>query len=121
MTDTPEVAAARIEAARARARLLASVRAFEAPLLELKQELTPSHIMGEAWGAAKSKGADLAEDAVDAVRARPIAVTGVVAALALFFAREPLFDLAGKLVNGAKRPKRKPRKKKQVQTETVND
>jgi hypothetical protein len=119
MTDTPEIAAARLEAVRARARFFESLKAFEAPLLELKQELTPSHIMGEAWDAAKSKGADIAEDAVDAVRARPIAVTGVVAALALFFAREPLFDLAGKLVNGAKRAKPKPRKKKQDQTETV--
>lgn len=119
MTDTPEVAAARIEAARARARLIESVQAFEAPLLELKNELTPGHIMGEAWDAAKSKGANLAEDAVDAVRARPIAVTGVVAALALFFAREPLFELAGKLVDSTKRAKRKPRKKKQDQTETV--
>ena len=123
MTDSPEIAAARIEAARARMQLIESVRAFEAPLIELKKELTPSHIMGEAWDAAKSKGADLAEDAVDAVRSRPLTTTGVVAAIALFLAREPLMDLAGKLANGvsSKRPKRKPRKKKQVQTEMVND
>lgn len=123
MTDSPEIATARIEAARARMQLIESVRAFEAPLIELKNELTPSHIMGEAWDAAKSKGADLAEDAVDAVRSRPLTTTGVVAAIALFLAREPLMDLAGKLANGvsSKRPKRKPRKRKQVQTETVND
>ena len=98
MTDTPEIAAARIEAARARMQLVESVRAFEAPLLDLKKQLTPSHLMGDAWDAAKSKGADIAEDAVDAVRSRPLAATGVVAAIALFLAREPLIDLAGKLV-----------------------
>ena len=48
-------------------------------------------------GGAKDKGADLAENAVDAVRARPLASTGVVAAIAMFLAREPLIGLAGKL------------------------
>jgi hypothetical protein len=121
MTDSPEIAAARIEAARARMQLVESVRAFEAPILELKNQLTPSHLMADAWDAAKAKGADIAEDAVDAVRSRPLTTTGVVAAIALFLAREPLIDLAGKLVDGAKRPKPRSRKKKQGQTETVNE
>jgi len=80
----------------------------------LQQRLEPSHLAKDAWDAAKSKGADLAEDAVDAVRKRPIAASGAVAALALFIAREPLMDLAGKLLDGSskKKPKRaaKPRK-----------
>lgn len=105
--DTPEVAAARIEAARSRARLLDSVRALEAPVLDLKNQLTPSHIMGDAWDAAKSKGADLVEDAVDAVRSRPVTATSVVAAVTMFLAREPLLDLAGKLVGGSGRKKQK--------------
>jgi hypothetical protein len=107
MTDTPEVAAARIEAARSRARLLDSVRALEAPVLDLKNQLTPSHIMGDAWDAAKSKGADLVEDAVDAVRSRPVTATSVVAAITMFLAREPLLDLAGKLVGGTGNKKQK--------------
>jgi hypothetical protein len=108
MTDTPDVAAARIEAARSRARLLDSVRALEAPVLDLKNQLTPSHIMGDAWDAAKSKGADLVEDAVDAVRSRPVTATSVVAAVTMFLAREPLLDLAGKLVGGSGSKKKKP-------------
>jgi len=109
MTGLGKVVEARLEADRARARLLESFRALEAPLMELKEQLTPRHIMGEIFEGAKSKGADLAEEAVDAVRARPIAATGVVAALALFLAREPLIDLAGKLVGGrqAKKEARK--------------
>lgn len=121
MSDSPEIAAARIEVARARSRFLDSVKAFESPLLDLKNQLTPSHLMADAWDAAKSKGADIAEDAVDAVRSRPLTATGVVAAIAVFLAREPLMDLAGRLAKGAssKRPKRKPRKIKPDQTETV--
>jgi hypothetical protein len=110
--DPPEVAAARIEVARARARFFESVRAFEAPLLDLKSRLTPSHLMSDAWDAAKSKGADLAEDAVDAVRARPVAATGAVAALAMFLAREPLIELAEKMMSGEKRKTRKTTKTK---------
>ena len=59
------------------------------------------------WDDAKDKGADLAEEAVDAVKARPLAATGILAGLALFLAREPIADLAGKAWNGATRKKSK--------------
>ena len=124
MKDTPEIAAARAEAERARQQFLNSLRAFERPLLDLKQQLTPSHILGDAWDAAKEKGADLAEDAVDKVRSRPLAAGGVVAAITLFLAREPLMDLAGKLAQDftakreTKRRQKTPRKTKK-DTEAV--
>ena len=114
--DTPEIAAARAEAERSRTRLMASAHA-------LQERLSPARLTRDAWQGAKEKGADLAEDAVDAVRARPVAATGAVAALALFLAREPLMDLAGKLVDGIgkKRSRKapKPRKPKPTHTETV--
>ena len=107
MTVDPQVQAARIEAEQAQNRLVAHLQ-------ELQQRIAPKTLARDAWEGAKSKGADLAEDAVDAVRNRPVAATGIVAALALFLAREPLMDLAGKLVNGKskksqarKRPKQK--------------
>jgi len=116
--EDPLVTAALIEAERARARLLDSLRAFETPVLDLKRQLTPRHIMGEVWDGAKEKGADLAEEAVDAVRARPLTVTGVVAAITLFLAREPLMDLAGKLVGGSSKKRKKATKQpKENQTE----
>lgn len=125
MTGLNKVIEAKLEADRARAQLMESVKALEAPLLELKEQLTPRRIMGEIIDGAKSKGADLAEDAVDAVRARPIAATSAVAAVALFLAREPLLDLAGKLVGGPKKkseakpaPKRSQKKKS---TESKSD
>ena len=83
MTDTPKIAAARIEVARTRAAMLETSR-------ELQARLQPKTLAGEAWEKAKDKGADLAEGAVDAVAKRPLAVGGVVAAIAMYLAREPL-------------------------------
>ena len=100
---------AEFEVDRTRARLLATLN-------EVSHQFEPHRLMQEVWEKAKGKGADLAEDAVDAVRARPIAATGVVAAITMFLAREPLMDLAGKLVDGAKgksKKRRKPAPKKE--------
>lgn len=121
--DTPEIAAAKIAAERARGRLMGTAR-------ELQERLSPARLTRDAWEGAKIKGADLAEDAVDAVRRRPAVTSGVVAALALFLARDPLIDLAGKIGNGVgeKRAARKARKSvpaarkrksRQSDTETV--
>ena len=114
MNDTPAISAAKIEAERARARLMATAN-------ELQERLSPKTLARDAWQGAKHKGADLAEDAVDAVRARPVAATSVVAAIALFLAREPLMDLANRLVDGAaaKRPAKKSKKRKHQDTEAV--
>ena len=95
MRDTSEILAARAEAERRRTRLMATAE-------QLQDRLSPKRLTRDAWEGAKDKGADLAENAVDAVRSRPIAAGGTVAALALFLAREPLMELAGKLANGFK-------------------
>ena len=91
MTDN-RLKTAEFEVDRARAKLTGSLQ-------ELSRQFEPHRLMQEAWDKAKEKGADLAEDAVDAVRARPYTATGVVAAIAMFLAREPLMDLAGKATN----------------------
>jgi ElaB/YqjD/DUF883 family membrane-anchored ribosome-binding protein len=116
VTDTPDIADARREVERSRARLMAAAH-------ELQERLSPKTLAKGAWQGAKEKGADLAEDAVDAVKARPLAATGIVAAITMFLAREPLIDLATRLVDGVsdKRKTRKRRKTaaKQPQTETM--
>jgi hypothetical protein len=111
--ESPEVLAARIETERARARLMDTAQRLQA-------RISPGTLASNAWQGAKEKGADMAENAVDAVRKRPIAATSVVAAIALFLAREPLKDLAGKVADGVagKRPKRS-RKTTSKSTETV--
>ena len=77
------IAAAEAEAERAREQMMATAHA-------LAERLAPRNIARNAWEGAKVTGADLAEDAVDAVRSRPVAATGVVAAITLFLAREPI-------------------------------
>src|SRR6476469_6160324 len=113
MADTAEIVAARAEVDRRRARVMATAH-------DLQERLSPKTLARGALQGAKEKGADLAEDAVDAVRARPLAAGGVVAAIAMFLAREPLMDLAGKLVDGVgeKRKARKTRKTKAKQDDT---
>jgi hypothetical protein len=113
VTDTPQIAAARAEVERSRARVMATAQ-------ELQERLSPKTLARGAWQGAKEKGADLAEDAVDAVRARPLTATGVVAAITMFLAREPLIDLAGKVASGVgeKRKTRRTRKTQARQDDT---
>ena len=109
--ETQTVAEAKREAERARANLWASIDAMIDYAQDLQDRLAPSHLARDAWEAAKSKSVDIAEDAVDAVRKRPVAASGAVAALALFIAREPLMDIAGKLMDGKSKSKSKPARK----------
>jgi hypothetical protein len=83
VTDTPKVVAARIQVERTKGALVETAN-------ELVDRFTPNNIVDDIWESAKDKGADLAEGAVDAVAKRPLAVGGVVAAIAMFLAREPL-------------------------------
>jgi ElaB/YqjD/DUF883 family membrane-anchored ribosome-binding protein len=108
VTDTPEIAAARVEVERTRSRVMATAH-------DLQERLSPKTLARGAWQGAKEKGAGLAEDAVDAVKARPFTATGVVAAITMFLAREPLIDLAGKVVDGVSE-KRKSRKSRKTQS-----
>lgn len=112
MTDNPQVTALRIEAERRRARLMSTAH-------ELQDRLSPKTLARDAWQGAKEKGANIAEHTVDAVKARPVATTGVVAAITMFLAREPLFDLATRVIDGVgnKGKARRGRKTKQDQTE----
>lgn len=87
---TAKIVAARIGVERAKAALIDTAR-------ELQVRLEPKTLASEAWEKAKNKGADLAEEAVDAVKSRPVAVGGVVAALAMFLARAPIKDAAVKI------------------------
>jgi hypothetical protein len=108
-TPDPSVVAARAEVERTRARMIDTAR-------ELQERVNPRTLARDVWEGAKDKGAGLAENAVDAVRKRPIVAGGVVAALALFLGRDPILDYASRLMNGkdgpAKPPKRATKPKK---------
>lgn len=81
------LALAESEVERTRDRLVDTVSDF-AEMLE------PKRIISDVWENAKDKGADLAENAVDAVKKRPLVFGGIVAALTAFLAREPIKDAA---------------------------
>jgi hypothetical protein len=85
-----ELIAARAEAEAARARLMATVGA-------LQHRLNPSTLAGNAWDGVKEKTGEAAEGAVEAVRARPVAVSGALAAFALFLARKPIRSAVSRL------------------------
>ena len=98
MSDAdPSIVAARGEVDRTRALLIATAR-------ELQDRLSPHTLARDIWEGAKEKGAGLAEEAVDAVRKRPVVAGGVLAALALFLGRDPIMDYATKLLNGKDEP-----------------
>jgi hypothetical protein len=92
--DAPQVTAARIEVERTRARLMETSR-------DLQDRLKPKTLAQNAWEGAKVKGADFAEDAVDAARKRPLVAGGIAAGIALFLARGPLMSLVGKSRSGS--------------------
>lgn len=82
----------------------AAVEAAKSELIdtvrELQQRLQLSTLASGAWEAAKNKGANLAEDAVDAVKGRPLAIGGAAAVLGLFLARAPIKDVARRFYDG---------------------
>ena len=110
MKDTPEIIAARADVERSRTRLMSTAHA-------LQDRLSPKTLARNTWQGAKEKGADLAENTVDAVRSRPLTATGVVAAITMFLAREPLIDLAGRVVGRGKKKSPSRRKAKEDETE----
>lgn len=112
--ESARLADARRRADQARAQLAATFDEILDYAERLQDSLAPHNLARDAWEAAKTKGADLAEDAVDAVRKRPVAATGAIAALALFIAREPLMDLAGKLMSS--KSEKKPAKSRKTRS-----
>lgn len=112
MTDE-RIKAAEFEVDRARAKLLGSLN-------DVTRQFEPHRLMQEAWEKAKDKGADLAEDAVDAVSRRPVATGAVVAGIVAFLARDSLISAAGKLIRGKKgKSRRRPKAPDKAQTEAA--
>jgi hypothetical protein len=78
------------DAEAARARLSSTLGA-------LQYRLRPGRIASNAWEGVKDKGTGIADDAVQAVKARPRIVSGVLAGFTLFLARKPLKSAVSRL------------------------
>ena len=88
-----DIRVARQEAELARRRLAGTAA-------ELQQRLRPGTLASHAWAGVKDKSGDLAEDAVEAVKARPVAVSAALAFFTLFLARAPIKSAVGRLLDG---------------------
>jgi hypothetical protein len=64
---------------------------------ELQQRLKPATLASNAWEGVKDKSGTLADDAVQAVKARPVAASAVLTAFTLFLARAPIKSAVSRL------------------------
>ncbi len=87
-----ELRLARQEAELARRRLAATAA-------ELQERLKPGTLASHAWAGVKDKSGEIADDAVEAVKARPVIVSAALAAFTLFLARAPIKSAVGRLLD----------------------
>lgn len=81
--SVPELTRAKSGAELARRRLAATAA-------ELQQRLKPGTLASNAWEGLKDKSGEMAEDAIEAVKGRPVAVSAALGAFTLFLARAPI-------------------------------
>jgi hypothetical protein len=89
-----EISMAKQQAERARRRLASTAA-------ELQQRLKPGTIASNAWAGVKDKGGEMADDAVEAVKSRPVPVAAALTAFTLFLARAPLKAAVARLFSGS--------------------
>jgi hypothetical protein len=76
-------------------------RRLAATAAELQQRLKPGTLAHSAWAGVKDKGGEIADDAVEAVKARPVPVAAALTAFTLFLARAPLRAAVSRLFSGS--------------------
>jgi hypothetical protein len=81
----------------ARNRAEAARRQLVETASELQARLRPGTLASNAWEEVKDRGGELADDAIGAVKARPVAAASVLAAFTLFLARQPIRSGLSKL------------------------
>jgi hypothetical protein len=101
-TAPSAIALAKRESDEARARVAST-------LGELQQRLKPKALANQAWSGVREKSGEIADDAVQAVKDRPVAASGLAVAFMLFLAREPILSAASKWLGGSKAGAKKPR------------
>ena len=63
----------------------------------LQYRLKPGTLMSNAWEGVRDRGSDVADRGVSAAQDRPVTIAGIVAAVLIFLAREPLLRFIGNL------------------------
>lgn len=63
----------------------------------LQYRLKPGTLMSNAWDGMRDKGGEAADTAFTAAKERSVTISGIVAAILIFLAREPLLRFIGNL------------------------
>lgn len=92
-----ELEEAKLQSERARRRLAETIAELQDKAGDLEQDLKPATLANKAWNGVREKGGEIADEAVEAVRARPLAAGGAVAAFFLFLARGRIASAASRL------------------------
>ncbi|HWH22794.1 MAG TPA: DUF3618 domain-containing protein [Allosphingosinicella sp.] len=88
-----ELERAKLEAELAKKRLTATMST-------LQERLRPGALANEAWTGVREKGGEIADNTMQKVKDRPAAAGGVLAALLVYLARDPLWAAVTKLFRG---------------------
>jgi hypothetical protein len=63
----------------------------------LQYRLKPGTLMNNAWEGVRDKGSEVADRGLNVAHDRPVTIAGVIAAVLIFLAREPLLRFVGSL------------------------
>ena len=91
----PDPGLAELERAKVEAEL--SKKRLASTMSTLQERLKPGNLASEAWDGVRDKGGELADNTVQTVKDRPVAASGIVAAILVYLAREPLWKMAVRL------------------------
>lgn len=80
----------------ARFRLDQAKSRLQSTSAELQHRLSPSTLARDMWTGVRERGSELGDGAVQAVKERPLLVSGICAAIGIVLARKPL----GKMMSG---------------------
>lgn len=75
-------------------------QSFSSTLGTLQYRLKPGTLANDAWSGVKDKTGELTDGAIQAVKDRPMTVSGVVAGIAVFLARDSLWALVSRYFRG---------------------
>lgn len=92
---------AKYEAEAARKRFTGTLEVLQGTLVgTFRERLTPTALANKAWTEVREKGSEIADEAVEAVKARPLIASGAVAAFFVFLARGRIASAASRLWSG---------------------
>lgn len=89
---------ARLQRAKAEAEL--AKRQLSSTMGALQYRLKPGNLASDAWSGVKEKSGAMADDALQAVKERPVAASGILAALVVFLARDPIRAVVSGMLHG---------------------